>query len=64
VANVRAILARRDLRGAGGEARLLAAYTLLVARDEAEYLWGALLHLGRRYGLAAVGMHAVETGTT
>jgi glycine cleavage system aminomethyltransferase T len=37
-------------------------FTLLVARDEAEYLWGALLQLGRGHGLVPVGALAVEDG--
>jgi heterotetrameric sarcosine oxidase gamma subunit len=39
VANVRVLLARMDLDGEP-------AFTLLVARDEARYLWDALSELG------------------
>jgi heterotetrameric sarcosine oxidase gamma subunit len=61
VANVRAILTRRDLHDAG-DAPPMPGFTLLVARDEAEYLWGALLQLGRGHGLVPVGALAVEDG--
>jgi glycine cleavage system aminomethyltransferase T len=33
----------------------LTGYTLLVARDLAEYAWDALLDLGRDLGLAPIG---------
>jgi glycine cleavage system aminomethyltransferase T len=46
VANVRAIMRREDDRP---------TFTILVARDEAEYVWDALLRLGRPHGLRPVG---------
>ena len=45
-------LARQDCGGGPG-------FTLLVARDEAEYLWETLLELGLAHGLAPVGTEAV-----
>jgi glycine cleavage system aminomethyltransferase T len=33
----------------------IVGFTLFVARDDAEYLWEALLLLGRPHGLAPVG---------
>jgi heterotetrameric sarcosine oxidase gamma subunit len=60
MANVRVILARRDLHvSVEGDTRSHPGVTLLVARDMAEYLWGALLQLGREEGLTAVGGRAV-----
>lgn len=46
IANVRAIVRREDDRP---------TFTILVARDEAEYLWDALDRIGRRHGLRPVG---------
>jgi heterotetrameric sarcosine oxidase gamma subunit len=48
VAGVRMMVARQDHLDAPG-------YTLLVARDLAEYSWGALFDLGRDFGLMPVG---------
>jgi heterotetrameric sarcosine oxidase gamma subunit len=62
VAGVRTILARRDLRDAV-DSPPIPGFTVLVARDEAEYLWGALLHLGKDHGLMPVGARAVEGET-
>jgi heterotetrameric sarcosine oxidase gamma subunit len=65
MANVRVILARRDLRvSMEGDTRSHPGVTLLVARDTADYLWGALLQLGREEGLTTVGGHAVGDGPT
>ena len=44
VANVRVILGRTDVRDQP-------AFTLLVARDEARYLWDALTDVGEPHGL-------------
>ena len=48
VVAVRAFVARRDVRGAPG-------YTLMVARDEAAYVWDAIRHVGAPHGLGVVG---------
>jgi heterotetrameric sarcosine oxidase gamma subunit len=48
MAGVRVSLARQDHAQAPG-------YTLLTARDEAEYLWASLLMLGSTFGLVPVG---------
>ena len=52
LAGVTVTLARADRRGA-------AAFSVLVERDQAEYLWDALLHVGARHGLRPVGAAAV-----
>jgi len=52
MAACRVMLSRRDHDGIPG-------FTLLVARDEAEYLWEVLTHLGEAYGLRAVGTSAL-----
>ncbi len=54
MAGVRVSLARQDHSDAP-------AYTLLVARDQAEYLWESLRMLGAPHGLAAVGSDVVGT---
>jgi heterotetrameric sarcosine oxidase gamma subunit len=53
MAGVRVIVARIDIGGR------VPAFRVLVARDEAEHLWGALLHLGRPHGLTPVGQRAM-----
>ncbi|HVL53703.1 MAG TPA: hypothetical protein VM344_05530, partial [Vitreimonas sp.] len=40
--------------------RLRGVVTILVARDEAEYLWGAIVRLGRPHGLVPVGPAAMS----
>ena len=52
MAACRVVLSRRDHDGIPG-------FTLLVARDEAEYLWDVLAHLGEAYGLRPVGASAL-----
>jgi heterotetrameric sarcosine oxidase gamma subunit len=54
VVNVRMMVARQDLAGVPG-------YTVLVARDLAEYAWEALLGIGRPLGLTPVGVDAVTS---
>jgi heterotetrameric sarcosine oxidase gamma subunit len=49
----RVILARRD----HGD---LPGFTLLVVRDEAEYLWDVIVHLGAAHGLRPVGAMAIR----
>jgi aminomethyltransferase len=55
VAGVRVITARQDQGDVHG-------YTLLVGRDHAEYLWGALLGLGAGHGLVPVGGNVARRG--
>jgi aminomethyltransferase len=52
MAGCRVILARQNLDATPG-------VSLLVVRDEAEYLWGAFIQLGAAHGLRAVGAAAV-----
>jgi heterotetrameric sarcosine oxidase gamma subunit len=54
MANCRVILARTDLG-------TTPAFTLLVARDEAEHLWEVLVHLGEGYSLTPVGSDALTS---
>jgi heterotetrameric sarcosine oxidase gamma subunit len=56
IAGSRVILHRRDAEGITG-------FTLLVARDEAEHLWGVFEHIGAAHGLRPVGAAALA-GTT
>ncbi|MBM4435339.1 MAG: hypothetical protein FJ028_09645, partial [Chloroflexi bacterium] len=37
----------------------VAAFTVLVARDEAEYLWESLLRVGERHGIVPAGAAAL-----
>lgn len=53
VANVRVTLARQDM----GQAP---AFTILVPRDYAAYLWEAMLHTGAPFGLVPAGNHVME----
>ena len=57
VVAVRAFITRRD---AGGEP----GYTLMVARDEAAYVWDSILHIGEPHGLAVVGPDGVTEGAS
>lgn len=52
LAKVRAIVVRDDLDP-------LPSYLVLVPRDVAEYVWGAVLEAGREVGLAPVGAAAL-----
>jgi heterotetrameric sarcosine oxidase gamma subunit len=52
LAHVTVVLARIDHRG-------LPSFTVLVERDQAEYVWDALLHVGARHELEPVGAAAV-----
>lgn len=52
LALVTAIVARIDVAD-------LPSFTVLVERDQAEYLWDALLRIGDRYGLEPVGAAAL-----
>ena len=52
LAGVRAFIARRD-------AGVHPGYTIMVARDEAAYVWEAIRHVGALYGLIAVGPAAI-----
>ena len=52
VANVVVTLARQDMPAGPG-------FTILVARDLAEYLWEALLELGSPHGITPAGTEAV-----
>lgn len=52
LAGVRAFIARQDAGSHPG-------YTIMVARDEAAYVWDAIRHVGARHGLTAVGPAAV-----
>ncbi len=52
LAGVRAFIARQDAGGHPG-------YTIMVARDEAAYVWDALRHVGAPHGLTPVGPAAV-----
>ena len=54
VVGVRIVVARQDHGGVPG-------FTLLVARDEAEYVWDALLDLGRDLGLVARSARSAVT---
>ena len=51
--NVRVTFARRDVRDVPG-------FELLVARDQAAYLFEALLHLGAIHGVRPVGQRAID----
>jgi len=51
-AAVRAFIVHEDTGGQPG-------YTIMVARDEAAYVWDAVLQTGAAHGLAAVGPAAV-----
>ncbi len=53
LASVHVSIGRRDLGG-------LPAYTVVVVRDLAEYLWDALLHTGQAHGLTPSGARAFE----
>jgi heterotetrameric sarcosine oxidase gamma subunit len=48
IAAVRAFVTRRDVAAEPG-------YTLMVARDEAAYVWDAIRHVGGPHGLGVVG---------
>jgi aminomethyltransferase len=52
LAGVRAFITRLDADGEPG-------YTMMVARDEAAYVWDALLEIGTAHGLVPVGPDAV-----
>lgn len=52
LANVRVTLARLDWGGMPG-------YTILLARDYAEYMWEALMDVGGSHGLGAVGGRSI-----
>ncbi|MEX2183147.1 MAG: hypothetical protein WEC14_01765 [Chloroflexota bacterium] len=52
LAGVRAFTTRLDADGAPG-------YTMMVARDEAAYVWDALREIGAAHGLVPVGPDAV-----
>jgi glycine cleavage system aminomethyltransferase T len=52
LAGVRAFIARQDAGAQPG-------YTIMVARDEAAYVWDAIRHVGASYGLTPVGPAAV-----
>lgn len=54
LAGVRAFIARLDADGAPG-------YTLMVARDEAAYVWDAMREIGAAHGLRPVGPDAIAT---
>ncbi len=56
-AAVRAFIVREDSGGQPG-------YTIMVSRDEATYVWDAVLHTGAAHGLAAVGPAAVAADAT
>ncbi len=53
IANVRVTLARRDIKG-------VPAFELLVARDQAAYLFEALLHVGAVHGVQPAGQRAID----
>jgi glycine cleavage system aminomethyltransferase T len=53
LAGCRVILHRRDTAGIPGA-------TMLVARDDVEYLWDVLLHVGDRHGIWPVGATALQ----
>jgi heterotetrameric sarcosine oxidase gamma subunit len=55
MAGCRVILSRRDLGDIPG-------CVLLVARDEAEYIWGALTEIGAAHGIRPVGGTALVVG--
>jgi len=55
LAGVRAFIARQDSSDHPG-------YTIMVARDEAAYVWDALCHIGTAHGLTAVGPAAIAPG--
>ncbi|CAN5462709.1 hypothetical protein BH20CHL7_BH20CHL7_08950 [soil metagenome] len=52
LAGVRAFITRLDADGAPG-------YTMMVARDEAAYVWDALREIGAAHGMVPVGPDAV-----
>jgi aminomethyltransferase len=52
LAGPRAFIARRDAAGTPG-------YTIMVARDEAAYVWDSLVHVGAAHGLVPVGPAAM-----
>lgn len=52
LAGPRAFIARRDVAGQAG-------YTVMVARDEAAYVWDSILHIGAAHELVPVGPAAV-----
>lgn len=52
LAGPRAFIARRDVAGQAG-------YTVMVARDEAAYIWDSIVHIGGAHGLVPVGPAAV-----
>ncbi len=52
LAGVRAFIARQDAGAHPG-------YTIMVARDEAAYVWDAIRHVGASHGLTPVGPAAV-----
>jgi len=53
IANVRVTLTRRDLKD-------IPAFELLVARDQAAYLFEALLHAGAVHGAIPAGQRAID----
>lgn len=52
LAGPRAFITRRDVAGQIG-------YTILVARDEAAYVWDSIMHIGAGHGLVPVGPDAM-----
>ena len=57
LAGVRAFIARQDAGDQPG-------YTMMIARDEAAYVWDAIRHVGAAHGLTPVGPAAVAPGGT
>lgn len=52
LAGVRAFIARQDAGAQPG-------YTIMIARDEAAYVWDVLCHIGEAHGLVPVGPAAL-----
>mgnify|MGYP001462526129 CR=1 FL=1 len=57
LAGVRAFVAREDAGAQPG-------YTIMIARDEAAYVWDAICHVGASHGLIPVGPAAVAPEVT
>jgi sarcosine oxidase subunit gamma len=57
LAAVRAFIARQD-------AGVQPGYTIMIARDEAAYVWDAIRHVGASHGLTPVGPAAVASEGT
>ena len=55
LAGVRAFIARQDAGARCG-------YTMMIARDEAAYVWDAIRHIGAPHGLTPVGPAAIAPG--